>query len=83
MAEDRKRPKEEELQALIEDAKCPVCGNDHWYILQPELEKGQEFTSAVLGLRGGHPVLLNANLYVCSVCGFARQHVPGLLGMKE
>jgi len=80
MARQRGKPDRDALRSLMENANCPECANDRWATPIPDdLEEGEQFTLAIVAVRGERPTLLDAEVFVCERCGFVRHHVtpPG------
>ena len=59
--------------------RCPICGNQNWARRVPgDLSKDEKFQEVVVADRNGQLLGMGVMSFICSTCGFVRQHDLGI-----
>ena len=68
----------ERVKKMGRGFRCPMCGNEHFVLLDSYLRNDiqEDLTSVMLGGPS-----IPAAAIVCSNCGFISQHALGVLGL--
>ena len=56
--------------------RCPICGNDHWYMATDD--KYRHFIPTIASAPG-EQTGVSVYVMICSRCGFVRQHFSGIV----
>ena len=58
--------------------RCPICGNQGWVTARPtDLKPGEPFQEVVASVRSGVLLGLAVQVFICTNCGWVRQHLVG------